>query len=347
MSWTTQLRSIASDRERRAKWLCWIVAGGTAVGLFATLDPATIRPNWTAAFLSVLGCSGLIAAVSWRWGARWSDRTVMAVLVAIDLLVLLSVVASQDRVGAMLNLVLLVPVSLFAAVSLRGPYPRGQEAVVVVACGAATAMIAPTVLFWATTTALPAVALIACTETALAQRRHLDQTLNALEQQSITDPLTGLLNRRGMSTRLFGPTGLPTRHVTVLVIDIDHFKTINDQHGHITGDEVLRAVGKGLLRETRGDDVAVRIGGEEFVVVTPAGPEDAALLAERLRESAMDWMAAWSGTVSVGGVTAELVSAEHLTPDRLSGLIEDADRCLYQAKRAGRNRVVMDHPAAG
>jgi diguanylate cyclase len=202
-------------------------------------------------------------------------------------------------------------------------------------------------LFWATTTALPAVALIACTETALAQRRHLDQTLNALEQQSITDPLTGLLNRRGMSTRLFGPTGLPTRHVTVLVIDIDHFKTINDQHGHITGDEVLRAVGKGLLRETRGDDVAVRIGGEEFVVVTPAGPEDAALLAERLRESAMDWMAAWSGTVSVGGVTAELVSAEHLTPDRLSGLIEDADRCLYQAKRAGRNRVVMDHPAAG
>jgi len=342
VAWTTPFQSIASDRERRAIWLCWIVAAGTAVGLFAALDPATIRPNWTATFLSVLGCSGLIAVASWRWGARWSDRTVMGVLLAIDLLVLLSVVASQDRVGAMLNLVLLVPVSLFAAVSLRAPYPRGQEGVVVVVCGAATAMIAPTALFWATTTALPAVALTACTETALAQRRHLDQTLHALEQQSITDPLTGLLNRRGMSTRLFGPTGLPTRHITVLVLDIDHFKRINDLHGHITGDEVLRAVGKGLLRETRGDDVAVRIGGEEFVVVTPANPEDGRLLAERLRCGAMDWMAAWSGTVSVGGVTTELTGAEQLTPDRLGSLIEDADRCLYQAKRAGRNRVVMD-----
>lgn len=347
MPWTRQLQSIASDRERRSKWLCWIVAAGTAVGLFAVLDPATIRPNWTATFLSVIGCSALIAIVSWRWGARWSDGTVMGVLVAIDLLVLLSVVASQDRVGAMLNLVLLVPVSLFAAVSLAAPYPRWQEAVVVVGSGAATVLIAPTLLFWATTTALPAVALVACTETALAQRRHLDETLHALEQQSITDPLTGLLNRRGMSTRLFGPTGLPTRHITVLVLDIDHFKTINDLHGHITGDEVLRAVGKGLLRETRGDDVAVRIGGEEFVVVSPANPEDARRLAERLRECAMDWMSAWSGTLSVGGVTTELVGTEHLTPERLGVLIEDADRCLYQAKRAGRNRVVLDYPAAG
>lgn len=343
MSWTTQLQSIASDRERRARWLCWIVAAGTAVGVFAALDPATIRPNWTATFLSVLGCSGLIAVASWRWGARWSDRGVMTVLVAIDLLVLLSVVASEDRVGAMLNLVLLVPISLFAAVSLAAPYPRWQEVIVVVGCGAATVMIAPDPLFWATTTALPAVALVACIETALAQRRHLDDILQALEKQSITDPLTGLLNRRGMTSRLFGPSGLPTRHITVLILDIDHFKSINDAHGHITGDEVLRTVGKGLLREIRGDDVAVRIGGEEFVVVTPADPADARRLAERLRVGAMEWMAAWSGTLSVGGVTIELAGPEELTPDRLSDLIEDADRCLYQAKRGGRNCVVMDH----
>lgn len=343
MPWTTQLQSIASDRERRAKWLCWIVGAGTAVGLFAALDPATIRPNWTVAFLTVIGCSGVIAVASWRWGASWSDRTVMGVLVAIDLLVLLSVVASQDRVGAMLNLVLLVPVSLFAAVSLSAPFPRWQEGIVVVGCGAATVLIAPTPLFWMTTTALPAVALVACTETALAQRRHLDRMLQALEHQSITDPLTGLLNRRGMTTRLFGPTGLPTRHITVLVLDIDHFKSINDVHGHITGDEVLRAVGKGLLRETRGNDVAVRIGGEEFIVVTPANPEEGRILAERLRERAMEWMAAWSGTLSVGGITTELTRPADLTPDRLGHLIEDADRCLYAAKRAGRNCVVMDH----
>ena len=347
MPWTTQLGSIASDRERRARWLTWIVAAGTAVGLFASLDPATIRPHWAAIFLSVLGCSALIALACWRWGARWSDGTVLGVLVMIDLLVLLSVVASQDRVAAMLNLILLVPVSLFAAVSLDAPYPRCQEAIAVAGFGAATVLIAPTVLFWVTTTALPTTALIACTETALAQRRHLDRTLQALEQQSITDPLTGLLNRRGMTSRLFGPSGLPTRHITVLVLDIDHFKAINDAYGHITGDEVLRTVGKGLLRETRGDDIAVRIGGEEFVVVTPANPEDARQLAERLRESAMEWMTAWSGTLSVGGVTAELPHAEDLTPERPAGLIEDADRCLYEAKRAGRNRVVMDHPAAG
>lgn len=286
--------------------------------------------------------SAAVAGASWRWGAAWSDGTMMTVLVVLNLLVLTSILANQDRTAALLNLILLLPPTLFAAVCLPSPLPRWQEAIVVIGCGAVTVAVAGSPLQWFSITALPAIALVGAAETVLAQRRHLERALASFEQLSMTDPLTGLLNRRGMLARLLGSTHEAGRFCTVLVLDIDHFKTINDLHGHTVGDDVLRAVGRGLLRATRSDDVAVRLGGEEFAVLALNTPEQARVLAERLRVSAMQWMAPWSGTISVGGVVVELTEPEALKAELVSTLMQDADRCLYQAKRAGRNRVVLE-----
>lgn len=335
------------DCERRAKWLTVMVLAGTFLAVVAALDPTTVRPGWMAAFVALIGGSAVIAGASWRWGAAWSDRVVMAVVIVLDVLVLSSIVANQDRVSALLNLILLLPPTLFAAVCLPAPLPRWQEGFVVVGAAGVAATIAVNSVRWLTLTGLPVIALVGAAETVLAQRRHLDGALASFAQLSMTDPLTGLLNRRGMLARLLGTTGTTNRYCAVLVLDIDHFKTINDLYGHAVGDDVLRAVGQGLLRATRSDDVAVRLGGEEFAVLALNTPAEARILAERLRVSAMQWMAPWSGTISVGGVVVELLNSDELTAELVNCLMEEADRYLYQAKHAGRNRVVLaEHASA-
>lgn len=212
----------------------------------------------------------------------------------------------------------------------------------VAGCGLVCATMAADPVQWFTMLLLPATALVGAAETVRAQRRHLDGVLDSFEQLSMTDALTGLLNRRGIVTRLFTGPDDPPHHLTVLMLDIDHFKAINDRHGHGVGDDVLRAVGHGLIGETRGSDLVARLGGEEFVVVSWSPPEDTRLLAERLRRRAAEWMAEWSGTISIGGVSAELSPTDGLTPEQLDTLLADADRCLYRAKQQGRNCVVLE-----
>lgn len=336
-----------SDPRRRARWLCWIAVAGTVLGIIAALDPTTIRPGWAPAFLSLIIGGAVVSLATWRWAERWSDRTIIGVVIVLDTLVLASIVANEDRQAALLNLILLLPPTLYAATFLRPPYPRVQECVVVVGCGLVTAMMAADPVQWFTMLLLPAAALVGSAETVQAQRRHLDSVLDSFEQLSMTDALTGLLNRRGLVSRLIAGPGDRPHHLTVLMLDIDHFKAINDRHGHGIGDDVLRAVGRGLLGETRSSDLVARLGGEEFVVVSWSPPEDTRVLAERLRRRAADWMATWSATVSIGGVTAELSRADGVTPGRLTVLLADADRCLYRAKQEGRDRVVLEQRPAG
>lgn len=337
-----------SDPRQRACWLAGIAVAGTVLGTIAALDPTTIRPGWAPVFLALIIGSALVSLAAWRRGEGWSDRTIAGVVIVLDTLVFASIVANEDRRAALLNLILLLPPTLFAATFLRRPFPRVQEAVVVAGCGLVTATMAADPVQWLTMLLLPAAALVAAAETVQAQRRHLDGVLDSFEQLSMTDALTGLLNRRGIVTRLFAGPGDPPHRLTVLMLDIDHFKAINDRHGHGVGDDVLRAVGRGLIGETRSSDLVARLGGEEFVIVSWSSPEDTRLLAERLCRRAAEWMADWSATISIGGVSAELSRADGLTPERLAGLLDDADRCLYRAKQQGRNRVVLEQrPAAG
>ena len=163
----------------------------------------------------------------------------------------------------------------------------------------------------------------------------------AAEARATTDALTGLPNRRYFDEFC----GLLARRrrsddaVGVLMIDIDHFKQLNDAHGHATGDEVLRAVGGAIISAVREDDVPARYGGEEFVVLLRNPGRNVAFeVGERVRSAVGELDLARLGVERVSVSVGVAVSAH---PDQpIDALIERADQALYKAKRAGRDRVV-------
>ncbi|HWA36896.1 MAG TPA: diguanylate cyclase [Burkholderiales bacterium] len=171
-------------------------------------------------------------------------------------------------------------------------------------------------------------------------RRVRQQNL-LLETLSSTDGLTGLLNRMYWEQAMAAEFARCRRHgqpSAVMMIDIDHFKAINDRHGHATGDEVIRCVAEMLRSATRGHDLVGRYGGEEFGVLLPGTDlEGAVVLAERVRRSveseALDSHTGVRGTVSIGVAQLDPDDASH------EAWISRADRALYEAKGAGRNRV--------
>ncbi|MEV4411501.1 GGDEF domain-containing protein [Catellatospora sp. NPDC049609] len=174
-----------------------------------------------------------------------------------------------------------------------------------------------------------------------------------LTDLATTDPLTGLHNRRLFRTSLARGITRAERRGTpfsLIILDLDHFKSINDRYGHLAGDAVLRQVGELLQRELRADDVAARLGGEEFGVVLPdAGRDAAVVIAERLRA-----VIARSETVYQEHrltVTASFGVVCYPEHGQSAGeLAERADHALYAAKRAGRDRVHVPpagHPSPG
>jgi len=169
--------------------------------------------------------------------------------------------------------------------------------------------------------------------------------LDELQHMADFDPLTGLLNRRGLARRMkrqrtrSDPKGAP--RMGMLCMDLDHFKAINDMHGHGAGDDVLRAVGELLRDNSRPRDTAVRQGGEEFGMVVEAGSEEELrTLAERHRAAIeRDPLPTRVGpipvTISIGAALAGNVG------ESLDEISERADQSLLVAKRSGRNRVVL------
>jgi diguanylate cyclase (GGDEF)-like protein len=164
-----------------------------------------------------------------------------------------------------------------------------------------------------------------------------------LGEQIETDPLTGCLNRRALETTLRAEWRQARRRgttIAVLAIDIDHFKQINDTHGHPYGDLVLQDIA-GIMRDTARDtDVVARLGGDEFIVVLPdTGWEGALTFAERMR-AGVDEHTFASPTVTTR-ITISVGVALHRGSDPMSPalLLEEADQSLYKAKTGGRNRV--------
>ena len=166
-----------------------------------------------------------------------------------------------------------------------------------------------------------------------------------LRQQSIRDALTGLFNRRYLEETLQRELARALRaggKVGVLMVDVDHFKRLNDTEGHDAGDAVLRKLGETLAATFRASDIACRYGGEEFVVVLPDIklpdlPARAELLRENVQRMTVLVSGKMLGTVSVSIGAA--VFPEH--GDSAAGLLHNADQALYRAKREGRNRVVL------
>lgn len=170
-----------------------------------------------------------------------------------------------------------------------------------------------------------------------ALRAELRRRTEELDRISRTDHLTDLYNRRHLDDALSAALASSRRHsfpVAVLVLDVDHFKSVNDEHGHDVGDVVLQRVARALLTGVREEDLVGRWGGEEFLVLAPyTDLEGAQVLAERLRGAVAQATAgtAVPVTVSVGGAVA-------VEPGLTSGaLLRTADRHLYAAKDAGRD----------
>lgn len=172
------------------------------------------------------------------------------------------------------------------------------------------------------------------------------QDMAILQHESITDALTGLRNRRYFDQRICEEVALSKRYklpLTFMLLDVDHFKKINDTYGHKVGDEVLANLSKIVLDVVRDSDIVARYGGEEIAIITPnTNKQEATLLAERLRGIVE------KTTVSMISTTQEIVqvtisigicSLSAVITDK-EALLEETDQALYLAKKYGRNRVV-------
>lgn len=172
--------------------------------------------------------------------------------------------------------------------------------------------------------------------------RDLSEANTRLAEASRTDALTGLLNRRGFlaAWELEAPRGRRSGRPTTLVLaDLDGFKSINDSAGHLAGDELLRRVAAALAEAVRAQDVVARWGGEEFILMLPETTlEGGVEVAEKLRRSIAAVRLDVGGAEALG-VTASFGIAEHLPGERLERTVAAADAALYRAKHAGRDRV--------
>lgn len=160
--------------------------------------------------------------------------------------------------------------------------------------------------------------------------------------KSHTDPLTGLRNRRGFyrsARELLGSSGhWAEPYLTVIMLDLDRFKQVNDTRGHTTGDRILVAVADKLRRSTRGRAVVARVGGEEFLIAEATQPGEGHLIAERLRQEVADIPRGATASVGVASIRwVDIGDADARAV--IEHLVDAADAAMYEAKRAGGNRT--------
>jgi diguanylate cyclase len=174
----------------------------------------------------------------------------------------------------------------------------------------------------------------------------LQSELKRAREEASLDALTGITNRRGFDLEVLrvcrnaADTGSP---LCLVMVDIDHFKKINDTYGHPFGDQVIRAVGQALSQLTQRKDVAARYGGEEFALLLPETPMNGARdVADRIRIAISRGQIKRNGSDPVGNITISAGVAEYVRGEDPTSLIARADRALYQSKQNGRNLVTID-----
>ncbi|MES9992619.1 MAG: GGDEF domain-containing protein [Candidatus Thiodiazotropha sp.] len=175
----------------------------------------------------------------------------------------------------------------------------------------------------------------------------LKEELSYARQEAMLDPLTGVLNRRGFDQALSTIISeVEQQHIAnfcLLLMDIDHFKEINDNHGHILGDKVLRAVAELLTRHTKGKDACARFGGDEFAILLPdIGSSNAQNLAEYIRSVIEKIVLKRPTTGSVvGGISVSIGVAAYRHGEAFEDFLNRCDQVLYRSKTLGRNRVTL------
>jgi two-component system cell cycle response regulator len=195
--------------------------------------------------------------------------------------------------------------------------------------------------------------LLARVRTQVRRKRFTEKLRDSVQssmEMAVMDQLTGLHNRRFMDSRMavmFDESALRARSLAMLVLDVDHFKVVNDSWGHDAGDEVLREFADRVRACTRGIDLVARMGGEEVVVVLPDTTLDAACaVAERIRERVeMETFAIHNNSNAIP-VTVSIGVASRRAGDASSAeMMKRADDALYRAKASGRNRVIVANAA--
>jgi diguanylate cyclase len=176
---------------------------------------------------------------------------------------------------------------------------------------------------------------------------QLQENLETVRHESLTDPLTTLANRKFFDQALdkaLRDAAAKREPLSLMMTDIDHFKTFNDSFGHQTGDQVLRLVAMSVKNNTKGQDIAARYGGEEFAVVLPNTVlRSATTVADHIRRAVMTKQLMKRSThEQLGRITISIGVASLRDGDTAQSLIGRADACLYAAKRAGRNRVINE-----
>ena len=196
---------------------------------------------------------------------------------------------------------------------------------------------------------LPAVSLLSARLTRLRernrrQRKELALAVSRIQDLATRDELTGLVNRRHMSTLLEQERQRGVRSgrgFSVAMVDIDHFKAVNDHYGHTVGDDVLRSFAQHAPQALRSTDIVARWGGEEFVLLLP----EAALSAARIGVERLRGRVAATPLAHLSGVpirvTVSVGLAAHIAGESVTQTLERADRALYEAKAQGRNRTVV------
>jgi diguanylate cyclase len=175
---------------------------------------------------------------------------------------------------------------------------------------------------------------------------ELKRELASVQNEVLVDPLTGLKNRRGLQRGIDEIlTGRPggLAGCALLMADIDHFKKVNDTHGHLLGDRVLQSVAQVLLQSVKGRDLAARFGGEEFAILLPDTHErGATALAEQIRQTvARGRIRRADRSEPIGGITISLGVAAYEPDETPEQWIARADQALYQSKQFGRDRVTL------
>jgi diguanylate cyclase len=174
----------------------------------------------------------------------------------------------------------------------------------------------------------------------------LNQQLESARGEALTDPLTGVLNRRGFETRtqpIFSEEGSSEKGLCLLMLDIDHFKKINDTYGHLFGDKVISAVAGTIKSKVKGQDAIARLGGEEFAVLLPeTNLTGAFVVAEQIRQSIQNGkIRRQDANGQIGGITISIGVAAHAKGSNLTELLDRADKALYTSKQGGRNRTTV------
>ena len=353
------------DPRRRLRLVQWLIASLVYVGA-ATLLITGVGQGWmdTGALMLWLGFVSCVLAVGYvalrsGWTERFRDPSLtvwqlsMGVLAVnwgylicgpmrtsalLPLMVIFAFGAFALRWREIAFLTVLAVTSLVGAVLLRAWYPdwipaKGEVSPLRLDVNNVLMMVV----------VLPALAVIAARLSGLRQklrdqREALAQALSEVERLAVSDELTGIANRRWMRTHLERSIALSSREISpfcVAILDIDHFKSVNDALGHAAGDEVLRAFATRAAAQLRETDAVGRWGGEEFLLVMTGNLEGISRVLERIRSSV--------ATACVEGhpITFSAGVARHRPGESADALLARADAALYQAKDAGRDRYLV------